>query len=151
MYATLMGGLISREHLPYGPQHATFLRYSLHAALFIKISSHHTWQTLHEDLLILIYMRVVAEPEQSMHSELTLTATCIWSLVRTRALAFDQHLIHNKVIIRLWGEVTIDTNISSQAFGLPSFYLGTNDMLDLLTARSADRRLHSGITTAPIE
>ena len=146
-----MGGLISQACLPYGPQHAAFLRYSLHATLFIKISSHQTWQTLHEDLLIPIYMRVVAEPEQSMHSELTLTATCIWSLVRTRALAFDQHLIHNKVITRLWGKVTIYTNIFSQAFSLPSFCLGTNDMLDLLTARCAGRRLHSGITTAPIE
>jgi hypothetical protein len=130
MYATLMDGLISREYLPYGPQHATFLRYPLHAALFIKISSHQTWQTPHEYLLIPIYMRVVAEPEQSMHSGLTLTATCIWSLVRTRALAFDQHLIHNEVITRLWGKVTIDTNIFSHAFGLPSFYLGTNDTLD---------------------
>jgi hypothetical protein len=55
-----------RGDLPYGPRHAISLRYSLHAALFIKKSSHQMQQTPHENLLTPIYMGVVAEPEQKM-------------------------------------------------------------------------------------
>jgi hypothetical protein len=62
----LMGGLMPRGYLPYGRYHAIFLRYSLHTALFIKQSSHQMRQTLHENLLIPIYIGVVAESELSI-------------------------------------------------------------------------------------
>lgn len=38
-------------------------------------------QTLHESLLMLIYMGIMAEPERAMHRGLTPTAACICSLV----------------------------------------------------------------------
>jgi hypothetical protein len=65
-YVILMGGLMPRGRLPYGLYHAILLRSSLHTALFIKTSSHQMRWTPHANLLILIYMGVVAEPEQSI-------------------------------------------------------------------------------------
>lgn len=50
-------------------------------ALFTRLLSHQMGQTLHNNRLTSIYMRVMAEPEPGMHRELTLTAACIRSLV----------------------------------------------------------------------
>jgi hypothetical protein len=141
-----MGDLIPRGYLPYGPHHAIFLRYSLHAALFIETSSHQMRQSPHENLLILIYMRGVAEPEQSMHSELTLTATCIrtpdlqslsTNIQKEMRTCLRRSTGRHKHPLKSLRSTVSSPRLKRHAgFSIP---------------RSADRRLHHGITATPIE
>jgi hypothetical protein len=141
-----MGGLIPRKYLPCGPHQTIFLRYSLHAALFIKTPSHQARQTPHENLLILIYMRAVAEPEQSMHSELTLTATCI----RRPDVQSLSTNIHNETRTCLWrGTGRHKRLLIIFRFTVSSSRLERHAGFSI--PRSADRRLHHGITATPIE